>query len=148
LKLLIEVNADQIVYCSASGPNGETDLYMNIGSIVTNDEYDCACESYASPTMNFEECSIIVTNADRVYIQVYAWEAFSGLTFQCNSKNNPTELYTAPVYDLALSEGEAKNYYIEMNANQIVYCSASGPNGKTDLYMNIGSIVTHSVDSP
>jgi hypothetical protein len=112
---------------------------MNIGSIASDDDNDCE----SSISSSIMECSVVVFAAPkRVYVAVVAFDSFSGLTFQCNSENNPTELYTAPVYNLALSEGRAKNYYIDVNTDHQVVSCATGSNGNADLYMNIGSIAS------
>ena len=93
----IDVTTDQqVMSCSTTGSNGDANLYMNIGSIASDDDNDCESLSLSSN----EECSAAVLAAPkRVYVAVVAYSSFSGLTFQCN----PTELYTAPVYNLALS---------------------------------------------
>jgi hypothetical protein len=84
----IDLYADQEVYCSTDGSDGDTDLYMNIGSVADQNVWDCASEEFAPP--NFEECSVTATNPNTVYIAVIAWEAFNGLTFQCTVRTLST----------------------------------------------------------
>ena len=46
--------------------------------------------------------------------------------------------YTAPITNLALSEGSIRQYYIDIAAGQSVSCSTNGPDGDADLYVRFG----------
>ena len=47
--------------------------------------------------------------------------------------------YTAPITNLALSEGSIRHYYMDIAAGQSVSCSTNGPDGDADLYQYIFS---------
>ncbi len=51
----------------------------------------------------------------------------------------PTNIYTAPITNMALSAGSTRHYYIDVTAGQTVSCLTNGPNGDADLYLRFGS---------
>jgi hypothetical protein len=51
----------------------------------------------------------------------------------------PTNMYTGPITNMALSAGSVRHYYMDVIAGQAVSCSTNGPNGDADLYLRLGS---------
>ncbi|KAL3812176.1 hypothetical protein ACHAXA_011862 [Cyclostephanos tholiformis] len=51
----------------------------------------------------------------------------------------PTNIYTGPITNMALSAGSVRHYYMDVIAGQTVSCSTNGPNGDADLYLRFGS---------
>ncbi|KAL3815308.1 hypothetical protein ACHAXA_006810 [Cyclostephanos tholiformis] len=85
-----------------------------------------------------ELCSNIAVSVNtKVYAAVHAFAAFNGLTFQCTTTSSPKR-YTVPITNLALNQGVANHYYMDVTAGQTVSCSTNGPNGDADLYMRFG----------
>lgn len=63
-----------------SGGSGDADLYLRQGSEPTSSEYDCA--PYLSG--NNEQCSVAQPMSGRYYINIQAYEAFSGVSLVVN----------------------------------------------------------------
>jgi hypothetical protein len=132
----IDLNANENVYCSTDGSNGDADLYMKIEYIaVPPYYYDCVSREVASEIRNFEACSVSVFEPMRVYVALKAHEPFSNLNLTCTVRS--TIMYTSPITSMALGVRDRKQYYIDLAAGQIAHCSTYGSNGDADLYMKI-----------
>ncbi len=64
-----------------AGPNGDADLYVKRGSAPTTASYDCRS---AGATSN-EGCTITNAASGTYYVMIYAYAAYTGLTFQASS---------------------------------------------------------------
>jgi hypothetical protein len=107
---------------------------MKIGSIaIPKISYDCRSWLDGSN----EGCSVAILEPNRVYVAVHAYAGFNGLTFTCTV----TVKYTAPITNMTLSINKVKHYYMDVGANQAVYCSTNGASGNADLYMKIGGSI-------
>ncbi|KAL3807358.1 hypothetical protein ACHAXA_011490 [Cyclostephanos tholiformis] len=85
----MDITAGMGISCWTTGPNGDADLYMKIGSIASPDYSDCSSTNFDT---SYETCSIgPALNSTRVYVAVLAVQAFSSLTLRCNRlTSNPT----------------------------------------------------------
>jgi hypothetical protein len=132
----IDLNANQNVYCSTYGPNGDADIFMKIEYMaLPHSHYDCASAKHESEIRNFDACSVRVYEPMRVYVAVHAFEAFSNLNLTCTVRS--PEMYTSTITSMALSLRDVNQYYMDLTAGQVMYCFTFGSNPNTVLYMKI-----------
>jgi hypothetical protein len=133
----MDITAGQGVMCLISGQNGDANLYIKIELIANLYDYDCRCSAFGE---SVGTCSIASSALGpiQVYVAVFAYKEFSGLTFQCNVWS--PHLYTVPITDMELSMGARKDYYMDITSGQGVTCSISSQNDNSGLYIKIGTM--------
>ncbi|MGP1665741.1 MAG: PPC domain-containing protein, partial [Rhodanobacter sp.] len=86
---------------SISGGSGDVDLYTRYGAVPTTSSYDC--RPYRAG--NNESCTVATTQAGTYYVQLRAYQAYSGVTVKASwsTGNDPQ-----PPADDELVNGVAK----------------------------------------
>ncbi len=69
---------------SLSGGTGDADLYLKVGDWPTRSDYDCR----SNLTSSEESCSVDPDFLRSVYVMVYAYDAFSGVTLRVADGND------------------------------------------------------------
>jgi endonuclease I len=141
---------------SISGGSGDADLYVRAGSTPTSSSYDCRPYLWG----NDESCAFSYPETGTYYIQVRAYEAFSGLSLLATydggtggdtggNTGGDTSSNTLSngdtVSSLSGSSGSELFYDIDIPAGASdLQININGGTGDADLYVNFGSQPTSS----
>ncbi|TAM34049.1 MAG: peptidase, partial [Rhodanobacter sp.] len=134
---------------STSGGSGDVDLYTRYGAAPTSSNYDC--RPYRSG--NSESCTVANPQAGTYYVQLRAYQAYSGVTLKASWT---TGSEPPPPADDELANGVAKTGLSGASGSAAVYkvivpagasnlaITSSGGSGDVDLYVRFGATPTSS----
>jgi len=140
----IDVPAGQTkLEITTAGGTGDADLYVKRGALPTTGSYDYRPFQFG----NNETVAVNNPAADKWYIMIRAYNAFTGVTLLASySGGLGTALENGvPVENLAGTPGSEKIYRIDVPAGQInLEIKMSGGTGDADLFVKFGARPTIS----
>jgi len=147
-KVVVPAGARNLVI-AVSGGTGDVDLYTRYGAAPTTSSYDC--RPYRSG--NNESCTVATPQAGTYYVQLRAYQAYSGVTLKASWT---TGSEPPPPADDELANGVAKTGLSGISGGTAVYkvivpsgasnlvIASSGGTGDVDLYARFGATPTSS----
>lgn len=131
------------VTVTASGSNGDLDLYVRKDQKPTLDVYDCQ-----STSANSNESCSPGNAAGTYYVKVYAWSAFSNatikLTYTEDNGSGDGGLVNHQWTDVPTSSAKENHEYffdVDSSVSSLVFRTQGG-SGDADLYIKFGSPAT------
>ena len=146
-KVVIPAGASNL-NIAISGGSGDVDLYTRFGAAPTSNGYDC--RPYRNG--NNESCTVAAPQAGTYYVQLTAYQAYSGVTLKASWGTDNPPPPTGDVLDngvpktgLSGASGSSVAYKVTVPAGvtNLVIASGGGT-GDVDMYVRFGSAPTTS----